>query len=794
MESLTKLLGIILVLLLGLVGGRNVLAVCTVGSGADCLPSSKSGVPPSAWFMLRASRGSIIGDLQGNFNRTINPEALSTFENGRAYPLGAKGNGLHDDYLALQNAIDAACDGTPSGGKIDDNAPPPVIIPTGVWLHSQPLRLFCALNFSGYSRGNGGMNSNMISRLTQNYWGPVVIQEGLGSDNLTYTRALRTCAGRYCGAIDMTADGGASHYLSLSQFLIKGPDTADISNASTLSFRVVLKVPNLSSIGNGCIVDYKNPFGNQFDPGIYRGAMFQLCIDSSGHTHDFAVTGGDNEVSAGGISTDSGFTAGTTHEMLIQIDGMNLIAFRDGVPVLRNTLSGSLHTVAASGNGYLNMLNFPSGGGNETWPNGNNGNPGVAAIYDSYRVEKGAIIKTCPLTTAVPVVGIRCYEPSPYQDNIIDSNTILLINGWKRCTEVGQTGCSVDGTQYAQTGLKSISPTGAVYIPVLTGASPKTSNSGAHVHDLELCDSTGGGSETEAFVAIWSFQSEFDHLHCLNNSGVAFDFFSNDWDSYVHDMSVLGGVLAYDFGGGNHFGESTVDRVTSDSTAVHEFVNGPGIVQSYSQWAPRGRAVVGWIYDNTKLDDRFSFMDAEESDPNQIGTMIINAPYGLMNFESFENAENPNNVRPFLIWIGSGQTAQFTGPHAFYRGAPMVSYVNWGGTTSKPSTPITFVSCSFVATGVSPSNLKGCSSVTPANCYINFVNDPRFGNLQQAFNSTNNVISDCSTTNDGDRERVSDGSTAGCPAGANYMGGGSHRCWVSCVGAQAHWEFTGEIW
>ena len=103
--------------------------------------------------------------------------------------------------MPLQNAIDAACDGTPYGMTIGNGAPPPILLPTGVWLHSQPLRLFCALNFGGYTRGNGGMNSNMITRLTQNYWGTVAINEGLGSDNLVYIHPLRSCSGTYCGAM-----------------------------------------------------------------------------------------------------------------------------------------------------------------------------------------------------------------------------------------------------------------------------------------------------------------------------------------------------------------------------------------------------------------------------------------------------------------------------------------------------------------------------------------------------------------------------------------------------------------
>ena len=84
---------------------------------------------------------------------------------------------------------------------------------------------------------------------------------------------------------------------------------------------------------------------------------------------------------------------------------------------------------------------------------------------------------------------------------------------------------------------------------------------------------------------------------------------------------------------------------------------------------------------------------------------------------------------------------------------------------------MTFITSTFVADGVAPSNLAGCSSAQPANCFVNFINDPRFGNLQQAFNSTNNIVGTCSTANDGDRERVSDGSAIGCTAGVNYKGG-----------------------
>ena len=458
----------------------------------------------------------------------------------------------------------------------------------------------------------------------------------------------------------------------------------DISSSRPVSFRVVLKVPKLSLIGDGCIVEEHADLPQDFDKPNGSDPILSLCIDSSGRIEIFAATGTGSVNRAGGISTDAGFTANVTHEMLWQYDGSHLIAFRDGIPVRKDALTGPLHTLKASGNGYFEMLNFPGGGGNETYPNSNNGSLGVAAIYDSYQVEKGAMVTVCPLTGSPPVVGMACYTPSTSKHVAVDANTLLLIAGNKRCTNIGQAGCSVDGTQYAQTGLKAVSPSGNVYIPVLTGNSPITpANSGSHIHDLELCDGTGGGSPTEAFMAIWSFQSEFDHLHCINNRGLAFDFFTNDWDSYVHDMSVFGGSLAYSFGG-DHFGESSVERVTSDSTAVHEFLNGPGILQSYSQWAPRGAGVVGWIYENTKFNNRFSFMDAEENDPNQIGTMIINAPYGLMMFDSFENAETPNNVEPFVTWLGRGQTAQFSGAHAFYRGAPMVSYVTNRGSINKP--------------------------------------------------------------------------------------------------------------
>jgi hypothetical protein len=120
---------------------------------------------------------------------------------------------------------------------------------------------------------------------------------------------------------------------------VKSPRGADITTRSTLSFKVVLKVPRLSSIGNGCIVDYKNPFGNTFDTATYRGSLFQLCVNSSKQTTALVVTGGSSERWVSATSTDTGFTAGTVHEMILQMDGSYVTAFRDGIPVIRRALT-----------------------------------------------------------------------------------------------------------------------------------------------------------------------------------------------------------------------------------------------------------------------------------------------------------------------------------------------------------------------------------------------------------------------------------------------------------------------
>jgi hypothetical protein len=131
----------------------------------------------------------------------------------------------------------------------------------------------------------------------------------------------------------------------------------------------------------------------------------------------------------------------------------------------------------------------------------------------------------------------------------------------------------------------------------------------------------------------------------------------------------------------------------------------------------------------------------------------------------------------------------------FYSGAPMVNY-NPGPAagTNLPSRPVTFVSTTYVASGVAPSNLTGCSATAPSSCFVNFEDDQHFGNIQNAYNSANESIYSCTPALDGDRERVSDGTTSGCTSGATYTGGGSNRCWVSCVGAGRNWKFTGEIW
>jgi hypothetical protein len=731
--------------------------------------------------ILHGSSGGVVNDLAGTFNQVINVQsqfAPIAASNGLTVPVGATGDGSHDDTASIQNAVDAALGMTSYAGTAMSlhNGHPRVLLPytsaNGCYRLTQPIRIFSgSLDFGSDPHSNVW---GYHTRLCPNFAGPALVVEAPGANNVPYGSSLVTGTGN---SFNTGSGGSGSAEIVLSDWL----NSALVNFNANTQFGIEMVV-NLSAIGStGKLFSWRiaNP-GTENVAGN-NAQVVELAVNSSGQTICQIQTTTSGSVSA--TSTDTGFTLNAKHTMSIDWDGSHLYCFRDGVEVVGPlSATGSLFASTASGSGLFAVSEVPERDPNY-WPDTNPlDSSGATGLVDAINISKAA------LHTAA-------YTPATTKPTV-NSNTQLLINFEGTCTTVGQSGCSPDGMQMAHTGLfNDGSGQMNVFLPV-RGVNSGTGTPSVHIHDLELCD---GPQPSDGLFAIWANQSEFDHLSCNNVNSQGFNLFDNDWEVYFHDNQVGGNghPLGFDFG--TAYNESHDANLFDSGGQVMSVSNGGGATFDEDfKHAEEGFSVYDWIYNATKFTMIWPFTDMESTSPHHLADFHIdNGSYGSLILDGQYNTRN--GAPYFDVWGGWPVTVIGPQLDIFDAGtapAEIFNHVDGEGNNHYPAGP------DLIENALIPNTALGYGGGTevplsnPAGWVLDLA-DFNGGDAKAIYHGTVGAgapaVPTCNSGIDGHTFRVSDANST-CTAGNAYTSGGTGRCEVSCKSSTPGYVYTGNVW
>lgn len=727
--------------------------------------------------IVHGSSGGVVNDLAGSFNGVINVQsafAAVAGSAGQILPLGATGDGSHDDTGAIQNAALAQC-GMTSYTATPMNvhySHPRVVLPytgaQGCYRITQPIRLFCgSIDFGSDPHSN---NWGYHAKLCPNFAGPALVSESPGAQDLAYASSLLTGTG---SSYNTTSNNNA---IVLSDWL----NSSLVNFNANTQFGVEMAV-KLSAIGSTGIL-----FGWRIsDPGTLNVVgnnpqVVELGVNSSGQTLCEIQTTTSGIVS--GTSTDAGFTLNATHTMSIDWDGAHLYCFRDGIEVVGPlSASGSLYASTASGSGLFATSEIPERDSN-FWPDTQPlQSSGITGDVDAINISRVA------LHTAA-------YTPATTKPTV-NPNTQLLINFESNCTSSAQSGCSPDSMQMAHTGLFSDgSGQMNVFLPV------RGSNSGAsvpsqHIHDLELC---AGPLASDGLFAIWAQQSEFDHLSCNNVNSQGFNLYDNDWETYFHDNQASGNghPLGFDFG--TAYNESHDANLFDSGGQVMSVSNGGGgTFDEDFKHAEEGYSVYDWIYNATKFTMIWPYTDMESSSPHHLADFHIdNGGFGGL---IIDGQYNTRNGSPYLdVWGGWPVTvigSQLDTFDATIAPAEVFNHVDAQGNTHYPTGPDLIENALIPNTTLSSSGGTEVALSNPAGWVLDLA-DFNGGDAKAIYHGTAGgaapAVPTCNSGVDGHTFRVSDANST-CTAGNAYASGGTGRCEVSCKNGTGY-VYTGAVY
>lgn len=682
---------------------------------------------------------------------------------------GAMGDGSTCDDASIQAAIDQA------GGES-------VLSLRSVFLPGTPNASYnlckpLAIPYPNMEVYGTGIYSTALST---NYDGESLIAGSgpnatSGGNALQYTTALETgggnalllhgCSAGNCGQINLTQylrqhiNGHSAFSIEFTVNITGTPGSGSTDTAPWGSFYSTIYQQH-----------YRTP-SSLTSTGAF---LFNWVTDGSGgHLQSTATLSSSGAINA--TSSIGSFAIGL-HKELLDYDGTTL----------RNCLDGSLNgTVAGSGtlvmsNWEVAMLPFRQDATQVLWPDQSSLANGFPGSIDNIRFSN--ISRYAANSNACPT--------APSAKFTFDGNTDLLL-GFKSCADGSQFCVEKASGAFAQYAQGIAAPNSTVWFGIR--GNNQTNAGGVTIRDMDV----GVNGSSQGLLAIWEPNSTFRNLSCLGDGEDCLNFYDNDWESYFENLKTNGSLQGVEWGKAtNH---PTITDIHSEANWVcFNFIGSQtGIDLNGASCNSQGQQAIAGIFNGTSGTINGWFNDVENSDTHALANLDIQNNIAPLIFNGGEADGGFNSANPIVIHEGGGTYPVIFNGTSFgaSTGAEIISFLD-GTTPNLPNAPDVMIAPYLPSGGnlTKLSDLSGCSTSAPASCFVNVLDSPVVGDQQNAYNSAHNAIYACTTAFDGSRVRASDVTGACSSTGTTYSGGGSNRCWLTCLGASTAWKPTGEIW
>jgi hypothetical protein len=563
--------------------------------------------------------------------------------NVRAY--GAKGDGVTNDWAAIQNTIYAACGATPPAQPSNVSHGVVFLPPTSnntTYLISRPLQITCGnITVMGASDRN-------TTRIQANYEGPTFIVEGYGENNFpilakdpawasstAYPQSaeikdsngnieVATTPGTSGSAAhptwatsqgSTTADGSVTWTLEvIGTQLATGTGSAASMQAPAIQSNLellnlgdhpLLFSNSMSTLGAFTVEGYflaptygvqiillgsaqSNPgtLSANITPDSFYIKVCSSCSPAGQLEGQLKLTGGTVTVAG---NTTNLFTLNTVHHVALSYNGSTVYLFLDGALVGSAAGSGTVvwpafETWTYAGGQFAPPAFWPD---QDTGPEG----PNSFAFADSIRMSS--------------VARYTSSFTKPTAKFTSDANTILLLNFPTNApdeTQVGQWGSGQAPIYFAVRGNNS-----TAQVPNIT------------LENLDVCPAGSDG-----IFAIWSPGSLYDHIRCSSAHAYGINWYDNDFESRANDVFVQGGVGTVGFESGASDNDSDVNNAQVTGATVGFLQNSGNVRWGTPIYAEPGNDVSypfvcaeGW---GTLIQP---FTDIEGATTNALGDMWL---------------------------------------------------------------------------------------------------------------------------------------------------------------------------
>lgn len=630
--------------------------------------------------------------------------------NVKAPPYNAKGDGVTDDWNAIQSAIYASCGGTPPASQ-NPFSKAAVYLPAtpspGCYSISQPLDITCPyLKFYG-------VGGSAVTNICANFAGPALRIEPYVAgtapliSNVTAawqaSHSYSAVQGNYSeikdsnGNIELASVGGTSGATQPSWPVTQGSLTAD----GTVTWALTVVGSSLAT-GTGSALDGSGgTAGNTNNPIVDLGyepatnltglpaftaeAFVEIAqtatntgggqlgqfvgsipmnpstnSNPNGGAFELGATnpsGGNSyaycEMNTGGtVHTLTGVTAMTlykTHFEECSYDGTNIRLFLDGNLETTQAATGTIQQ------GYYETVQTFYHGG--SWPDQSLDSGGGAEYVDSVRLLNSA---DHTASYAAPTAKLTS-----------TSNTLILLNF---------PTTAPFGTIQAQNGTRPET----VYIPyVMSGNQMGTED----IEGINFCPSGRGGLFASGIV-----NSTFRNLSCGLGTLVGFYFNNNDYEDRMINVSANGYPPSSQIAGhtvagiviGAQGNDNTYDDLFCSGVSSCVVQMGGSGVYTKPVFSDFGSGVYPFVFEGAQFNIRHPFTDIEDNNPNFISDVYSRGSWapGLIDGGELDATNSGGNAGPFTIVGGAPLIVRGT---AFGGGTPTQIF----DVLTSPTTPIT---------------------------------------------------------------------------------------------------------